>query len=210
MTEDVLSDLTRLRELAEQGRRTPLLGGRQMVIWGSASFLATVIHASVVTKLLSVPLNSIAFVWFGLMGLAVLISRSGIGPIALPKPESANARIEAGVWQVGGSFLGLLAATMVAAAFWRSSQSGSYAGFATMGVMFPATFGVYAIALRAAGEAAQLPWLVRTSWWSFVFAGFSGLCVNTIWAFPVAAVGIFVAAILPGLKLIKIETAYHG
>jgi hypothetical protein len=206
MTDDAIADLARLRTIAEEGRRLPLMGGRHLILWGSVIALATVLHGAVFTQILPLPAVSVAFIWFGLTGMAGLLGRSGWlrGGKKRLRHDVGN-RTERAVWQVGGVFLGLTAFMILLHGYWVLNLQNMTHGFALFEMMPALTFGVYAIALRVSAEVAALDTLKPFAWISVAMAGVSILLAGTAWQFPVTALGVICVSILPGLKLCALE-----
>ena len=199
-------DLRVMRELAEEGRVRPLLGGREFVIFGVAIALASLLHAALVYGLLPWPPMALAAIWFGTMMLAVLlagIARSGRG-----RPTTAN-RVEMEVWRAGGYVLGSLALSIFAYGMLTMSRSGSDQGFFLFTLLPPVVFGVYAIAMAASSAAARDPSLR-----GFAITSVALLVVTTLLAgsptqYLVMAAGAVMVSILPGLMLLRRERE-HG
>jgi hypothetical protein len=211
MTEEAIADLARLRAIAEEGRRLPLLGGRYLILWGGIVALATILHGAVVAQILPLPPIAIAVIWFGLMSGAWLITHFGLGRSAKPSASDIGNRIERTVWQIGGGFLGLIAISIFLGAFITLSQSGDVSRFALFGLMPPIMFGVYAIALRVTAEAAIQPVLKPYTLISLIFAVLTTLLTGQIWQFVASAIGICMVVIVPGWILLRIEAeAHHG
>ena len=211
MTNEAIADLARLREIAEEGRRLPLHGGRYLILWGSAVALATLLHGAVAAQILPLPPMAIAVIWFGLMIGAWLIAHFGFGRSMKASANDIGNRIERTVWQIGGGFLGLIALSIFLSAFITLSQSGNASRFALFTLMPPIMFGVYAIALRVTVEAAALPALKPYALIALVFAAITILLAGQLWQFVVSAIGICIVAIAPGLMLLRIEAgANHG
>src|SRR4028119_884452 len=92
-------ELSRLRAIAEQGRRAPLLGGWHLILWGAALTLALLIHWAVLRDIVPWAEYSLAFSWFGITIAAwigsMLIGRSQAGEEGAP---SGGPRGERAAW----------------------------------------------------------------------------------------------------------------
>ncbi len=199
-------DLARLREIAESGRRMPLLGGRHMVIWGSAVAVASVAHGAIATGIVQLPPISIAVAWFGITTLAAIITR--LPMFANSYKHDANDtgnRIERAVWQVGGAFLGLSALAIFTLAMVMVQKDGDASYFSYFAMMPTLTFGVYAIILRAAAETSGVRLLRSASWIALVFAVGCILLIGQPSQYILSALGAILVSVLPGLHLIKLE-----
>jgi hypothetical protein len=206
MTDEALKDLSRLRQIAEEGRRLPLLGGRHMILWGTAVMVALLLHWAVATRLLAWPMISLAFIWFGLTGLAAVVGRLPLmGTKKVAQAGDIGNRIEQTVWQYGGSVLGLVSVSIFLLSMFKQSQTGSTTFFLLFTLMPPISFAVYAIALRTTAEAAELPALKSYGLIALLFVPVTILLAGTSWQMLAAALGIFIVAILPGRMLIALE-----
>jgi hypothetical protein len=205
-----LADLARLRAIAEEGRRMPLLGGRYLILWGSAIALASALHGAVVSHMLPLPMISVAFIWFGLTGLAALVSRAFKTGAASKGNDVAN-RVERSVWQMGGAVLWLTPIGILAAINLPLLPAGKpfmYLLFATMPSLM---FGVYAIALRVAAEVSDLAALRHYALLSLAFVPLCLLLVGSVWQFVAMTIGVLLVSILPGRMMIALEqVAAHG
>lgn len=206
MTEDTLADIARLRAIAEEGRRMPLLGGRYMILWGSAVAIASLLHGALVARLLPLPMITAAFIWFGLTGAAALASRS-------PRMKShmqgqgndVGNRVERGVWQMGGALMWLTSLGILSAAFWHLHLTGKPDLFGLFVMMPPLMFGVYAIALRVAADVATVPQLRPYALMSLAFVPLTVLLAGSAWQFGVMTIGVLLVSILPGRMMIALE-----
>lgn len=207
MTDTAALDLAQLRALAEEGRRMPLLGGRHMLLWGGTLSVAFILHWVIVTRILPLPLMSLAYVWFGMTGLAALVGRfSRLGGSGGAGGVDLGNRIEKAVWQTGGVMLGFISLGIFVAAFAHHHATGDTSRYLLFALMPPIAFGVYAIALRATAEAAALALLKHYSVVALAFVPATVLLVGSPWQSPIAALGIVLVAIVPGLRLVALET----
>ncbi|MBW4331157.1 hypothetical protein KY084_09770 [Stakelama sp. CBK3Z-3] len=209
MAEEMMRDLARLRELAEEGRRLPLLGGRILILWGAVIAAAALLQGAVLAGWLDWPPISFALIWFGLTGAAALLSRRFVGRGRGAGYDLAN-RIERAVWRTGGTFLGTLAIAIFVTATLRM-QAGQGGDFYRMFAMLPPVmFGVYALALRTAAVASAQRMLEPYIWLSLLFALLSVVLGWTIWQFPVTALGVLIVSVVPGITLVRIEAGGRG
>jgi hypothetical protein len=205
MTNELTSDLARLREIAEEGRRMPLLGGRHQIIWGVAIMVASLLHWAVVTRILAWPIMSLAYIWFGLTLTAAMIARTVLPQKLHSAPHGIANRIERAVWQFGGSALGLFSIAIFATALWHQHHSSSTEIFRLFTLMPPIAFAVYALALRTSAEAADLPLLKPFAIMALACVPITVALAGSPWQLLVQAVGIAFVAVIPGLKLVALE-----
>ncbi len=206
MNDDAIADLARLRMIAEEGRRLPLMGGRHLILWGSVISLATLLHGAIFTRILPLPPISVALIWFGLTCLAALLGQSSWMLANKQRlGHDIGNRIERSVWQAGGLFLGLSAAMIFLHGYWLLKLHDTIQGFVLFEMMPAITFGVYAIAMRVSAEISALDWLKPVAWLSIAMACISILLAGSAWQFLVTAMGVVCVSILPGLKLLALE-----
>jgi hypothetical protein len=197
-------DLARLRDIAEEGRRLPLAGGRYLILWGYTIFAAIVAQAVITLHWLPVPPMSIALTWPVIMVTGGLIARHPAFSRAAQKARpDLGARIERTVWTFGGAFLALAPLSAVAAAMLETSGSAQL--FALMMGMPALTFGVYAIALAASAEIAAFPRLKRYALLSLLFVPITLMLAGTLWQFAAVALGIVLVSIVPGHMMLTAE-----
>ncbi len=202
MTEAIGEELRVLKNLAEEGRSAPLLGGGRMILFGAATVLASLYNWAVITGLIALSPYSIALVWFGAMGLAAFagqwMSRSEAD---LPGAHSTGNRVERAVWQVAGPFLALLAAGIFVAALRLSQELGASWPWSLFWVMSPMFFGVYAIALSASATAANMVFLRPFVWLSLALTGVTAVLAADPTQLLVQAAGALLVAVVPGIRM---------
>ena len=201
-THSAQDDLRMMRELAEEGRTRPLLGGREVVIFGLAIAFASLLHAALNYDLLPWPPMALAGIWFGTMILAVLIAKAMRGGGG--KPTTAN-RVEMEVWRAGGYVIGILAATIFAFAMLGQVQDGSNIRFFLFTLIPPVVFGVYAIAMAASSAASRDPSLRGYAVMSIALLVATTLLAGSPTQYLVMAVGAVLVSILPGIVLLRRE-----
>jgi hypothetical protein len=204
--DDPLTDLARLRAIAEEGRIRPSLGGRHLILWGCVIAVASLLHALIVNGTFALPPIGIAVVWFGLAGAAALVSNGALFNEAKhAQPGDIANRMERGIWGVGGAFFGVITVGIFARAFIALQNDGDSSLFELFALMPAITFGVYAIILRASAEATSFDKLKLYSWLSLVFVGISVLLIGHIAQFVTTAIGAVLVSVLPGRLLLRLE-----
>ncbi|MBY8336293.1 hypothetical protein KYN89_04470 [Alteriqipengyuania sp. NZ-12B] len=189
-----------MRELAEEGRNRPLLGGREFVLFGCAIALASLLHAAIIERLVPLPSMALAVVWFAAMMIAVILSRFTRSGEA--KPTTAN-RVEMEVWRVGGYVIGALALSILAYAMMAQTPR----GFFLFTLLPPVVFGVYAIAMAASSAAARDTTLRKYAVLSFAFLVMTTLLAGSPAQYLTMAMGALLVSIVPGLELLRRERA---
>lgn len=208
---DPFADIARLRAIAEEGRHLPLLGGRYYILWGATLALAMVLNAAVVLRWLAWPAMSLAWLWFGLTGLAAIISRLP----GFKKPSvrargqgTLSNRVERAAWNIGGALLGASALTIFVRGWLVFVQTGDAGGYALFAMMLPLTFAVYAIILRILAEVAAIVQMRSFALLSALVSLASIASAGTIWQLAIGFVGIILVVIIPGIVLTRIEAAF--
>lgn len=197
-------DLARLRAIAEEGRRRPLLGGRSLVVWGFAIAIAALADAAVRVRVLPLAPASIGLIWFAITGAAAVLSSLLRRRAAVPTgaPSVAN-KVERAVWQMAGSFLFTLGIGLTLSASF--APNGGWRAWRLLSVMPPVSFGVFAVALAATATAGDVPWLRRFAWASLGFTAASAWLVGNVWQLPLMALGALIVWAWPGLLMIRDE-----
>lgn len=191
-------DLRMMRELAEEGRTRPLLGGREFVIFGVAMAAASLAHAALLDGLLPWPPMALSAIWFGTMMFAVVVAR--FSRQGQPRPTTAN-RVEIEVWRVGGLVIGALALSI----FVNAMLDDTPRGFFLFTLVPPVVFGVYAIAMAASSAAARDTTLRRYAVLSMAFLVVTTLLAGSAAQFLAMAIGAVLVSIVPGIVLMQRE-----
>jgi len=193
-------ELARLRAIAEEGRASPLLGGRHLILWGAAMTIALLINWAVVERILPWPGYSLAISWFGIVFAgwvgSLLLGRREAGK---PGEFTIGNRIERAVWTSVGIFMTLLAVGLFA----RASLAGEPAAWALFGIMAPVGFGAYAIALAATAAATGSGRL--HVWLSLGFAIATTVLIGEPAQYLVAAAGVALVTISSGVRELRAE-----
>ena len=196
MNAPTLDDIAELRAIAERGRSAPLLGGVHLILWGAAMALALLINWAVAARVLPWPGYSLAISWFGIVLAAwassILLGRRQAGE---PGALSVGNRVERAAWMTAGGFL----ATLSLALFVRASLSGDEAAWEQFAIMSPVMFGAYAVALQASAVAAESKSLKAFVLVSLAFAAGTAFLIGDPAQYLVAAAGVAMVSILPGL-----------
>lgn len=200
-------DLARLRAIAEEGRRSPLLGGRYLIVWGALIALAALINWAMVTGLLDWPPYALAISWFGLMAAGWVVSTLfGRGQAQRPGPMTTGNKVEYTVWMTLGLFLGALAASIfLYMQLGDPATLDERAGFFAM--MAPVGFGTYAIALNASAVAGDEPRLKPFVGLSIAFAVATVLMLGQGIQLLTMAAGLIAVSVIPGAMLVAAEKA---
>lgn len=208
-----IADLSRLRQIAEEGRQRPLLGGPSLIVWGGAIATAALFHWMVVTQVLPLPRWSLTVGWFGLMAGAALVAgwlqhRYTFGSAGGDSMRSSAAlsnanRVSRSVWRMTGAFLGTLSVGLVVNAI-LAARAGLDA-WPLLSVIAPVTFGVFGIALAATAVAGEADWLRRYAWGSLGLTVVTAALLGQPAQYLVFAAGAVGVGVLPGLRLLRAQ-----
>lgn len=194
-------ELARLRAIAEAGRDRPLLGGPPLIAWGIGVAVAALLHWSIVSGLLTLPLWWLGPIWFGTMA-ATALAAGVLTPKAREGALSAGNRVSRAVWSMAGAFLGVLSLGLFVAA-WLAHDNGDAEAWRLMAVIPPVSFGVYGIALTATAVAADIKWLRDFGWVAFGFAGGTAALIGEPAQFVIMAAGALTVLVAPGVRLLR-------
>jgi hypothetical protein len=192
-------DIRYVRQLAESGAHAPLLGGRFMAWWGILLTGAYVAHHLALRGTIGDGKSIFAMIWLGfsLLGVAgqfVLLrgmsDKAGAG--------SAGNRASRSVWLAGAMAIGsMFAGTAVAAA--------TGAGPATFDWIVPVAFAVYACALVVTGSLGRNRVTVAAGAGAVAMVGLFAALILSPDRYLLAAAGVFLTVLVPGLLLLKAE-----
>jgi hypothetical protein len=202
MSERELADVGYLRALAEQGRNTPLVGGPFLVLLGTALAVAFLLHWVLLTEVLGSRHGLwYAATWLGFLlvatvGWLVLHGRSR----AKHGSSSVVNQVDGAVWS--GVLLALVA--VVAGSVGRGMTTGDPQ---VLNAIMAAAFGLYGVALGAAGVLSGHTWLRYYSFPAFGASSLLWMFGDQEWAYPFAAASTLVVLVVPGLVMIRRRTA---
>jgi len=201
MTKDqILDDLKFARDVAEQGRFAPLLGGRIGLMWGCLLVPTLTLHGAMTSRLLEVPINYVGFVWmsFGIIGgvLTGILSRS---IVRKPGAQSFGNQVEQAVW-TGATMVLFITAISVAYAVIARGQS-----YTLFDMIMALSFGTQAISYyvlaKISGEKTlYIPMLIALALVAIVV-----VMIGNPYAYFIAAVGVIFTVVIPALTHMKNE-----
>jgi len=192
-------DIAYMRALAEEGRKTPLLGGAILVTAGLVFGLASVGHWAVITQTLAVGPEALAVIWLGAMAvfvaaLIVLSVRLKRKPGAL---SPANRAAGAAWGSVGGAVF-VLAISMGFVAWRTQSDIASY--------LFPsvilALYGTGWAVSSAMSERRWMTWVAVGAWIGAPAVAFLAGSAEQYLAYAAA---LILFAFVPGLAMMREE-----
>lgn len=197
--ESTHEDLRYVRRLAESGAHAPLLGGRFMAWWGLLLATAYAAHHFALAGAIGDGTRIFLVIWgsFGLLGLAgqLLLARS---MTAKSGAGSAGNRASRVAWCAGA----LAIASMVGGA---TVAALSGAGPAAFDWIVPVAFSVYACALLVTGALARSPVALSAGAGAIAMVGLFTALILSPDRYLLAAAGIALTVLLPGLLLLRAE-----
>ena len=192
-------DLRYVRKMAESGAHAPLLGGRFMAWWGLLLTAAYVAHHLALAGTIGDGRTIYLLIWgaFGLLGLGgqLLLARS---MPAKAGAGSAGNRASRVAWCTAG----LAIASMVAGTTAAAMAGGGPAAFDWI---VPVAFAVYACALVVTGSLARSRITMIAGAGAIVMVGLFTALIFSSERYLLAAAGVFLTVLLPGLLLLRAE-----
>lgn len=194
--DDVQSDLAYLRTLAESGERAPLTGGRFGIWWGGLATLVLLAHWAVITARLPLGLEYLWILWLGFLVIGTIGSvLLGLGMRGKPGTGSAGNRTSAAVWPAMGAGVFV---------YWIGVTAGVSMGQLEpvfFNTLLPVTLLGYGIAWLTTAQMARAPGLILPGAAALLGMAACVVYVMTAQVYLVAAVAVFLSAVLPGLVM---------
>lgn len=192
-------DLRYVRQLAEAGAHAPLLGGRFMTWWGLLLTAAYLAHHFALSGAIGDGRSIFAIIWIGfsalgIIGQAVLVrsmpAKAGAG--------SAGNRASRTIWTAAAAAIGSMVVGCAVAA-------GTGAGPAAFDWIVPVAFAVYSCALIATGSLARNQPVFAAGVGAAIMVGLFTAMILSPDRYLVAAGGVALTVLLPGLVLLRAE-----
>jgi len=192
-------DLRYVRQLAESGAHAPLLGGRFMTWWGLLLAVAYVAHHFALAGRLGHGESIFGIIWIGFSVLGV------VGQLVLARSMPAKAgagsaanRASRTVWIAAAASIGSMVIGSAVAA-------STGAGPATFDWIVPVAFSVYACALIVTGSLAKNRVTLAAGFGAVIMVGLFTALILSPDRYLLAAAGIALTVLLPGLILLRAE-----
>lgn len=200
MSTSIQSDLAALRALAEEGRQTPLGGGRFLVFFGMLVLVNNLLFWALdlipgVTPAMTRTASIGVVILFGVAGGMLVNSLR-----SMPRPGTVLARTEALVWGFGGGAIAVFVAILVA-----RGLLGLETPLVLLGMMGVVAFLHYAVAFLTTAYLSQQAWLKLPGYGSFVAAAVTGLLADSPWVMPVTSLLVLLLVVIPGVILMRAE-----
>ena len=192
-------DLSYVRHLAESGAHAPLLGGRFMAWWGLLLTAAYIAHHLALSGAIGDGKSIFAIIWIGFSALGI------VGQLALARSMPAKAgagsagnRASRMIWMAAAAAIGsMVVGCAVAAA--------TGAGPAAFDWIVPVAFAVYACALIVTGSLARDRPTFAAGVGAVIMVGLFTALILSPDRYLVAAAGVALTVLVPGLVLLKAE-----
>jgi hypothetical protein len=191
----IKDDITYMRQLAEQGRSAPILGGVFLAgagaIFGAACFVQWAMTLRGVTRL-----DTVLELWGGSMVLFALVwvliylqmRAKGAGAANISNKAFHNAWL--------GNGIGITVACISVAIAGAVTHSPT-----VMLAYPPMVFGFYGTAWLVSGALAQRRWMYAAAASAYVFAVILALLSMQLWLLPAMGIALFVTLTVPGILL---------
>jgi len=191
-----------LKELAEQGANAPLLGGRIGLMWNVLLIPALIAHGLAITGKIGIQPNRIGLIWmtFGIVGgiLSVILGR---GLNKKPGCGSLGNRIETIVWPTTAIMIFAFAISIGLAVGLKDSSPKLF------NMIVPFAFGIGAINMILLGRITRQAFLTFAGLASGAFMVLTTVLIDNPNLYFLAAGGVVLTGILPGLVQMRKEPA---
>lgn len=205
MTDDQLQsvreDIAYMRAMAQEGRKTPLLGGSILIAAGLIFGTAAVFHYAVEVGILALPPTAYSVVWGAafvtfLIVLTILNIRIGKQPGAFSPVNKATGV----AWMGVGIGVFTMAISMAVVAYKVQSEIPA--------LLFPSLiFALYGAGWAVSAEMSDKKWL----WWLAIGAWIGAPLIALLTGEPeqylAYAVGLLLLTVAPGVAMVRQEPA---
>jgi hypothetical protein len=197
----IRDDLAYMKALAEEGRRTPLLGGSILIAAGLIYGAAALAHWAVIADVLDVGPAALNVIW-GVAVAAFLVAlftlKARLG--GKPGASAVNNRVSGAAWGgMGGASFAIGLALFAAVA-----KTGDWI---FMTLFPPVILALYGAAWIVGAALSDRPWMRWVAVASFAAAVAAGLLIGTAEQYLVYAAAFLLLSVLPGIALVRQEPA---
>ena len=196
MKSDIEADIQFLKQMAEQGQKSPLQGGEHGVLWGGMFSLSALFAYAVVAKLIPLPSWTIALAFIGPAPIGLLAGQylnkkygGTSGGFSFGNKTSAAAWSAVGI-TIGALYLPVLAAQ----ALGFLALNATY----IFGSLQVTVFALYAVAYSTTAQVSGDPRQYLFSGTAIAASVASVFTMGTYQMFLVMAAGLFCSAVIPG------------
>ena len=196
MKSEIEADIKFLKQMAEQGQKSPLRGGEHGVLWGGMFTLSALFAYGVVAERISVPSSTNALALIGHTPTGVFAGQY------LNKKYSGSSggfsfgnKTSAAAWGAVGITIGALYIPVLAAqALGFLTLNGEY----IFGSLQVTVFALYAVAYSTTAQVSGDPRQYLFSGAAIAASVASVFTIGTYDMFLVMAAGLFCSAVIPG------------
>jgi hypothetical protein len=201
MTASLTEDIAYLRDLAEAGRKAPLLGGRFLAWWGGLASLAYIGHFLIASGQAGLPPSALGWLWGGFVsiGFTGYFLLSVTFPKSKPGASSAGNRLTPTIFMAGGLALFAFFVGVVARSFVDGAPS---VGFYWS---VPLVLTVYGLGQLTSGLIADSKPLVFAGWGALIGVGLAAFFTSSNMIWLVGAATAALTVFLPGVLLMRRE-----
>ena len=196
MKSEIEADIQFLKQMAEQGQKSPLQGGEHGVLWGGMFSLSALFAYAVVAKLIPLPSWTIALAFIGPAPIGLLAGQylnkkygGTSGGFSFGNKTSAAAWSAVGI-TIGALYLPVLAAQ----ALGFLALNATY----IFGSLQVTVFALYAVAYSTTAQVSGDPRQYLFSGTAIAASVASVFTMGTYQMFLVMAAGLFCSAVIPG------------
>ena len=196
MKSEIEADIKFLKQMAEQGQKSPLQGGEHGVLWGGMFTVSALFAYAVVAQIIALPSWTIALAFIGPAPIGLLVGQylnkkygGSSGGFSFGNKTSAAAWGAVGI-TIGALYLPVLAAQ----AMGFLSLNGVY----IFGSLQVTVFALYAVAYATTAQVSGAPRQYLFSGTAIAASVASVFTMGTLDMFLVMAAGLFCSAVIPG------------
>ncbi|MFW2342996.1 hypothetical protein [Brevundimonas sp.] len=194
-------DIAYIRSLAEEGRKTPVLGGGILIVAGAVFGIASLIHFGIDSGLIAAEPVVYNYVWLGALVL-FFIGLIGLKSKIRGKPgarSAVNRAVGAG-WMGVGLGIFTMALSMAILSYKLQSEVPAY--------LFPSLiFALYGAGWAVSATMSGQKW----QWWLAIGGWVGAPAIASLIGTPLLwlgyAAGLVLLALIPGLILVRQEPA---
>jgi hypothetical protein len=195
----IKDDLAYMRALADEGRRTPLLGGSILIAAGLIYGAASLAHWAAAAGVLDLPTAGLNVIWgvavaVFLVALVVLKGRLG----GKPGAAALSNKVSGAAWGGMGGASFAIGLSLFAAVY----RTGDWI---FMGLFPPVILALYGAAWIVGAALSDRAWMKWVAVGSFASAVGSALLIGDTAQYLVYAAALFLLSVLPGLAMLRQE-----
>ena len=198
-TQPTAEDIAYVRQLAESGARSPLLGGRFMAWWGLLVAIAYAAHHFALRGDIGDGRTIFGMIWIGFAAVGVL------GQFALARTMPAKSGAGSAGNRASRSAWVAAACAIVSVVAGAAVAASNGAGPATFDWSVPVAFSVYACALVVTGSLSANRIILAAGAGAILMAGLFTALVLHPDRYLLASLGVALTVLLPGLLLVRAE-----